>query len=207
MKTGDHILLRACLAVSLTLFVGVASATQAESSSKPASGARADGKVAVLDLTGHEEVFEKFKDCSAHLWFDRQHSVLIGSGLKLSVPKRAVNIGNSGDASMRVKGGFHGFPVEKILVPTDISRIGVHHENRVVLRGKVNEVRDRLAKTWGIKFNKGEPMAMDPDPEWVAYYLELADDPLSIELSLDSLSLTAPITSLTCRFLLDGETK
>jgi hypothetical protein len=148
-----------------------------------------------LDFAPHAAFLDKFKDCSADLWFDRKRGFLMGSGLELAVPRQAVRtVGHDRYVTIAIRAGFHGFSTEWLFVPAFPERPYESRQNSLGLRGNIADVRDALAKTWSARFVKGVPEGPDIHPDAVAYF----SDPPKRRPSLTSESDKALRTVIAC---------
>ena len=154
-----------------------------------------------VNLGKQVSVLDKFKDCSAELWFDEKRQRLMGSGLDVPVPKQAIKDIPGRYVTIKVRGTFHGFAVEWLLVPMTPQRNDHSGQNSMGVHAKIGDLRTALSEKWGAKFVKSVPDG--PAPKGLAFF----SDPPQWRPALVSSSHTASRSSIDCAFVFGGKNK
>jgi hypothetical protein len=149
-----------------------------------------------MDFASHTAILDKFQDCSAGLWFDRQRSVLTGSGLKLVIPRRAIRSVRDQYVTIGIRARFKGFATESLFIPVSPLPAGAASQNSVRLKGNISGVRAALENSWRTTFAKGVPEGPHIPREAVAYFSQ----PPEYRPFLEAQSATARSTTVTCTF-------
>jgi hypothetical protein len=93
-----------------------------------------------------------------------------------------------------IEAQFHGFSTEWLFVPGFALDDDGWQQNSVAMVAKIEELRDVLARSWGLTFAKGIPEGPDIDPKAVVYF----SDPPKAWPSLTAKSQSAKQTIITC---------